>query len=589
MLPYISVPFEFASRVTGASVDELKLIFSFLLSYPLAGLLKRIPDDKPYLKNVFNIGVSIFVLIGLFDLWSGLFVLLFSAAGTYAICSLVSGPYMPWIGFIFHMGFMSVSHIYRQIVSDPGLVDITGAQMVLVMKLTAFCWNVYDGTQPAEHLDDYQKSRALKKLPNILDYIGYVFFFPSLMAGPAFDFADYRKYLETSMFDLPPGTDPAKAPPTRGKRRIPRSGTPAAYKAATGLAWIVAFLEFSKYYHTDVVLDESYRSYGFLRRVWLLHMLGFTTRMKYYGVWSLTEGSCILSGIGYKGIDPATGKADWSRLTNVKPWGVELAQNSHAYLGNWNINTNNWLRNYVYLRVTPRGKKPGFRASMATFVTSAFWHGFYPGYYLTFILGSFLQNTSKNSRRLLRPFFMTADGKKPLPRKRYYDLLSYLLTQVSFSFCVAPFILLEIGDSLVVWARVYFYAVVGVLACSAFLLSPGKAYLSQQVKKHTASGPSVAGQTVVDKLPKFLPEGMVGREPGQARPGLSRESSQRLPTYLGLPNDPGEEWDEMVDEIAGEIEKRRKEGKDPVQEIKSVLRERFGDKFVKEKERRKEL
>lgn len=33
----------------------VKLISSFLLSYPLAGVLKRLPDDKPYFKNVFNI------------------------------------------------------------------------------------------------------------------------------------------------------------------------------------------------------------------------------------------------------------------------------------------------------------------------------------------------------------------------------------------------------------------------------------------------------------------------------------------------------------------------------------------------------
>jgi hypothetical protein len=87
----------------------------------------------------------------------------------------------------------------------------------------------------------------------------------------------------------------------------------------------------------------------------------------------------------------------WDRLMNVNPWGVETAQNTRAYLGNWNINTNNWLRNYVYLRVTPRGKKPGFRASMATFVTSAFWHGFYPGYYLSFVLASFVQTVAKSS------------------------------------------------------------------------------------------------------------------------------------------------------------------------------------------------
>jgi lysophospholipid acyltransferase len=291
---------------------------------------------------------------------------------------------------------MSSSHIYRQIENSPSSIDVTGAQMVLVMKLTAFCWNVHDGRLPQNELADWQKDRAFIELPSLLDYAGYVLFFPSLFAGPAFDFVDYHHYIETTMFDVPPGTDPSKAPPTRKKRKIPRSGTPAAWKAAAGLAWIAAYVKFGALYNTELVLSKEYLDYGFFRRVWILEMLGFSTRLKYYGVWSLTEGACILSGMGYQGVDPKTGKVRWDRLENVNPWGIETAQNSRAYLENWNKNTNNWLRNYMYLRVTPKGKKPGFRASLATFVTSAFWHGFYPGYYLTFVLAAFIQTVAKS-------------------------------------------------------------------------------------------------------------------------------------------------------------------------------------------------
>ena len=198
------------------------------------------------------------------------------------------------------------------------------------------------------------------------------------------------------MFEVPPGTDPAHYPKTRKKRRIPRSGGPATIKAILGLVWIFLFLKFSSWYNSNLVLGDSYMDYGFFRRIWILEMLGFTTRMKYYGVWSLTEGACILSGMGYKGINPTTGKVDWNRLQNVNPWGIETAQNSRAYLENWNQNTNHWLRHYMYLRVTPKGKKPGFRASLATFTTSAFWHGFYPGYYLSFVLAAFLQTIAKS-------------------------------------------------------------------------------------------------------------------------------------------------------------------------------------------------
>ena len=229
-------------------------------------------------------------------------------------------------------------------------------------------------------------------LPRLLGKL----FFPALFAGPAFDYVDYRRWIETTMFEVPAGTDPSKAPKVRKKRKIPRSGTPAAIKAVTGLAWIFLYLKFSALYSSDFLLGPDYMKYGLLRRIWHLEMFGFTTRLKYYGVWTLTEGACILSGLGYKGIDPQTGRVNWNRLQNVNPWGIESAQNSRAYLENWNMNTNNWLRNYVYLRVTPKGKKPGFRASLATFTTSAFWHGFYPGYYLSFVFAAFIQATAKS-------------------------------------------------------------------------------------------------------------------------------------------------------------------------------------------------
>lgn len=303
---------------------------------------------------------------------------------------------MPWVGFLFLMGHMSANQLRRQFANSPQTVDITGAQMVMVMKLSAFCWNVADGTLPDDQLSDFQRDRVIRELPSLLDYAGYVLFFPSLLVGPAFDYAEYRRWLDTSMFDTPAAVDPVRKAPTRKKRRIPRSATPAILTMLTGIGWTLAFVYLSSYYHADLVTGPEYMRYSFLRRVFILHMFNFTARCKYYGAWSLAEGSCILAGLGYNGVDPVTGKVAWDRVQNIYPWGVESAQNTRAYIENWNKKTNMWLRNYIYLRVTPRGKKPGFRASMATFVTSATWHGFYPGYYLTFVLASFIQTVAKS-------------------------------------------------------------------------------------------------------------------------------------------------------------------------------------------------
>ncbi|XDG01205.1 hypothetical protein ABKA04_000820 [Annulohypoxylon sp. FPYF3050] len=536
MLPYINKPFEFLSGIVGASPDELKLIFSFFISYPLAGLLKRVPDTRPEYKNAFVISGGLFYLVGLYSLWTGVRTLLISSTVTYALAHyLRTSAYMPWITFLFLMGHMAANQLTRQFADNPAEIDITGAQMVLVMKLSAFAWNVADGTLPEDQLSDFQKSRRILKLPSLLDYAGYVLFFPSLLTGPAFDYNEYRGWLDCTMFDVPATIDPAKKPPTRKKRKIPRSATPAMWKLASGCIWVYLFLNLIKYYSHEVLLDDQFMKLGLLRRIFTMHMVGFTARTKYYGVWSMAEGSCILAGLGYNGVDPVTGKISWDRLQNINPWGVETAQNSRAYLGNWNMNTNKWLRYYVYLRVTPRNRKPGFRASMATFVTSAFWHGFYPGYYLSFVLASFVQQAAKNYRRTIRPFFLDPVTQKPLPSKKYYDFASWLATQTTFSFVVAPFVILRFDQSILAWSRVYFYAVLSTGASMAFFASPAKKQLRAMLEKRTkdvgakyvrsASTDSVTGR---------------GREP-----------------VLGVSEDPGRDIDEAIQEIRVEVERAR--------------------------------
>ncbi|KAI9832114.1 MAG: Mitochondrial Translation Optimization [Phylliscum demangeonii] len=379
------------------------------------------------------------------------------------------------------MGHLSVNHIIRQSLGEPEVIDITATEREM-SQLTALCWNVHDGRLPQAGLSDYQKERALRRLPSILNYVAYVLFFPSLLAGPSFDYVDYRRWIETSMFEVPAGTDPSRRPRTRRQRKIPRSGRPAAVKAFSGIVWIFIFLKISGWYPLELVTGDRYPTFSLARRLWLLHVVGLTTRLKYYGVWTLTEGACILSGLGYNGLDPQTGRVRWNRLQNVNPVGVETAQNTRAYLGSWNSNTNHWLRNYVYLRVTPKGKKPGFGATLATFVTSALWHGFYPGYYLTFVSASFLQTSAKNFRRYVRPFFLTPSGR-PTAYKPLYDVLSYLATQLCFSFAVAPFVLLTLHDSFRVWYYVYFYAPIGVGVSMAFFASPAKRYLVKALEK----------------------------------------------------------------------------------------------------------
>ena len=103
------------------------------------------------------------MLVGIFDLWTGLWIMLTGAIGTYALSFGLTGPMMPWIVFVFVMGEMSISELIRQFHQVPDtIIDYTGyyymygkgltssVQMMLAQKLTAFAWNVYDGRQNIE-------------------------------------------------------------------------------------------------------------------------------------------------------------------------------------------------------------------------------------------------------------------------------------------------------------------------------------------------------------------------------------------------------------------------------------------------------
>jgi hypothetical protein len=77
-------------------------------------------------------------------------------------------------------------------------LTLTLIQMVLTMKLTSFAYNLYDGTAdrkkvfpatPHTNKKDFKmfddrRKYAIEKLPNPIEFFGYVYCFTCLLAGP---------------------------------------------------------------------------------------------------------------------------------------------------------------------------------------------------------------------------------------------------------------------------------------------------------------------------------------------------------------------------------------------------------------------
>ncbi len=72
---------------------------------------------------------------------------------------------------------------------------------------------------------------------------------------------------------------------------------------------------------------------------------------------------------------------------------LEMSMRVKDFLANWNISVHEWLKYYVYLRLLDNTKRGGtnLKAAMLTFIVSAIWHGFYPGF-MVFFLGAGLMD-----------------------------------------------------------------------------------------------------------------------------------------------------------------------------------------------------
>ncbi|KAK0191425.1 endoplasmic reticulum protein [Armillaria mellea] len=445
------------AQAAGASVDQIKLISCLLIAFPLGSVFVRIPSSKPHLKHVFNIAIAVFFFLPVLQIPHAFFQLLASVVAAYAIARYHTGPSMPWIVFVHTIRYFQAQSYET--------VDITGPQMVLTMKLTTFAWNVYDGRRPVQDLDKWQTSKRIPTFPSLLEFLGYAFYFPGVLVGPYLEFVDYMELITEKLYE---GHVKENA-----KRNLPSGRKRVAYrKMLEGLVYLAIFVLLGAKYNFATVLTPWFAEQSMWYRLLCFQPYGTLERCKYYAVWTLTEGASILTGLGFTGYN-ASGTSTWTGAANVP-------SNFKVLLDSWNMKTNVWLRECVYKRVTPKGKKPGFASSMITFATSAFWHGVAGGYYLTFILGGFITTAGRLARANIRPLVMPAEGQPPSVAKRLYDLAGTIATVMMVNYVAVPFMLLTIKDSLIAWYRLAFYGHVLIFSALGFFYAGGAKMLRAQ-------------------------------------------------------------------------------------------------------------
>ncbi|KIY45977.1 MBOAT-domain-containing protein [Fistulina hepatica ATCC 64428] len=450
----------------GASVDQVKLIFCLLIAYPLGSVFIRMPSSVTNSRHFFNIAIASFFFFPVLGIYSAFFQLLADILVTYFITKHVRSAAMPWIVFALVMGHLTVNHAIRVIFNlSYETIEITGPQMVLTMKLTTFAWNVHDGRRPAEDLDKWQSARRITEFPSLTAFLGYSLYFPGVLVGPYLDYSEYDALVTEKLFD---GVE------TKGNRKIPSGRKRVAYmRMLLGLFYLGIFVLFGPSYNYHVGLTPWFLEQNLFKRIAFFQLFGVVERTKYYAIWTLTEGASILTGLGFTGFGPK-GETKWDGASNIVAKEVELPTNFKGLLDHWNMKTNIWLRECIYKRVTPKGKKPGFKSSMLTSLTSAFWHGVSTGYYLTFVTGAFITTVARLVRANVRPLFLPAEGQPPSVWKRAYDILGTVVCVLILNYAASPFMLLTVSASVQVWSALKFYGHVMIFGALLFFYAGGK-------------------------------------------------------------------------------------------------------------------
>jgi lysophospholipid acyltransferase len=381
-----------------------------------------------------------------------------SGGVAYVLALVVSPKWAHYAIFLWSFAYMSAAHIYRMYTDYLGwTLDFTGPQMIITLKLCSLGFNLADGhrvrhrgrhpdqnkrvvVSPSkardgatdEHPDmyDYWVDHAIDEVPSLLEWFSFLFFFGGYLAGPFFEFKDYRDLVSGRLFHDAPG------------QKCPSPWWPMLRTLAMGLACTVP-ITLAGSFPMSYASTPEFLSHNIVYRHVYCSISFILIRFNYYFAWLLAEGACILAGLGYNGLG-RDAKARWDRVTNVRIHKVETAQAIAVVTSNWNMQVNVFLKNYAYLRITPKGARPQKRAIYYTYLLSGFWHGFYFGYYVTFASAAAFDTVSKTCRRRVRPFFVDpTTGKGRQPWKLLYDIVTFFAVAIGFGYCGGPFTLLS--------------------------------------------------------------------------------------------------------------------------------------------------
>lgn len=300
------------------------------------------------------------------------------------------------------------------------------------------------------------------ELPQFIDYLGYLQFVPTCVLNTPVDYTRYNRYMnqQGSYANIPFGESVKKTLKDFG------------IGALCGGLYVIQMIYFPvKYMKTDEFFERGYL-YVMYYSFWAIALI----KCKYYFAWKFSQLSVHMSGVSY---EPNTKGDQFLGVQVCNPWEIESTIHIRDKISNWNMAVQEWLRKCVYDRLTlSKGT-----AQLVTFVISAFWHGMYGGYYLSFLFWFMQLYASglifKFSERKDHPLMKLYSAFKPINFYVIWFIWNYLFTHNG-----AYFHLLETSSGIRFVSFLNYFNLIIIISCIIIFT-----FLTKQKKQRPSAKP----------------------------------------------------------------------------------------------------
>lgn len=425
------------STSLGASEQALRLIISIFLGYPLALFYRRFLFYKDsYLIHLYHTvsGLS----IAYFNFGNQLCHSLLCVVLQFFILRLMGRTVTAVLTtFCFQMAYLLAGYYY----TATGNYDIkwTMPHCVLTLKLIGLAVDYYDGGKEESTLSPEQQNFAIRGVPSLLEVAGFSYFYGAFLVGPQFSMNHYLKLVRGQLSDRPGS--------------LPSSTIPALKRLSLGLVYLVGYTALSPHISEEYLLTDDYDKRDFWFRCMYLLVWGKFVLYKYVACWLVTEGVCILTGLGFNGYDE-NGEPKWDACANMKVWLFETTPRFTGTIASFNINTNAWVSRYFFKRLKFLGNKELSQGLSLLFL--ALWHGLHSGYLVCFQMEFLIVLVERQVSALIRDSPLLSSLAAITILQPLYYLVQQTLHWLFMGYSMAAFCLFTWDKWYKVYKSIYF-------------------------------------------------------------------------------------------------------------------------------------